>query len=223
MKRAVLAGVGLAAAFAARSMARNAGATCEERRRPLPGDEVVPDARGSSTMATTIEAPPEAVWPWLVQMGCGRAGWYSWDRLDNAGVPSADEIHAEWQSLEVGDRLPSAPSGTTWFDVVEVEHEVSLVLRASVDVRRRRSFDPAGKRPRLSSEGTWSFLLKSQDGATRLLVRTRGGMHPRPVGVLADVLFWGPAHFVMERRQLRNLKRLAERAPVVEREVVPAG
>jgi len=223
MRRALALAAGAAGVLgASRALLRNAGSTLEERWSPMPGDEILPEAR-SSTMAVTIAAPPGDVWPWLVQMGCNRAGWYSWDRLDNAGVPSADEIHAEWQSLEVGDRLPSAPSGTTWFDVVEVEHEVSLVLRASVDVRRRRSFDPAGKRPRLSSEGTWSFLLKSQDGATRLLVRTRGGMHPRPVGVLADVLFWGPAHFVMERRQLRNLKRLAERAPVVEREVVPAG
>ncbi|HEY6029312.1 MAG TPA: hypothetical protein VIU44_02045, partial [Gaiellaceae bacterium] len=128
MKRAVLAGVGLAAALAARSMARNAGATCAERRAPLPGDEVVPDARGSSTMATTIEAPPEAVWPWLVQMGYGRAGWYSWDRLDNGGVPSADEIRPEWQEIAVGDRLPSTRDGRSWFEVVELEPERALVL-----------------------------------------------------------------------------------------------
>jgi hypothetical protein len=60
-------------------------------------------------MAATIEVPPSQVWPWLIQMGCDRAGWYSWDRLDNAGVSSADLIHPEWQQIAVGDHLLSRP------------------------------------------------------------------------------------------------------------------
>lgn len=207
MKRAVLAGVGLAAALAARSAARNAGATCAERRAPLPGDEVVPDARGSSTMATTIEAPPEAVWPWLVQMGYGRAGWYSYDRLDNGGVPSAEEIRPEWQELAVGDRLPSTPDASAWFEVVELEPERALVLRAPIDLRSRRAFE--GERPRFFSQGSWAFVLGRDGDRTRLVVRSRGVTRPRLVGLVADALFWTPAHAVMQRRQLRNLARLA--------------
>lgn len=69
------------------------GATAEEVSTTYPGDELVPDADSSVfTMATTLPATPEKAWPWLVQMGFGRAGWYSWDRLDNAGIPSADRI-----------------------------------------------------------------------------------------------------------------------------------
>ena len=68
-------------------------------------------------MATTIAARPERVWPWLVQMGCDRAGFYSFDRLDNGGRPSADRIHTQWQNLREGDRIASVPDGSRWFDV----------------------------------------------------------------------------------------------------------
>jgi hypothetical protein len=69
------------------------GATDEELREPFPGAELIPGGRRGATMAVTIDAPPARVWPWLLQMGCDRAGWYSWDRLDNSGVPSAEDIH----------------------------------------------------------------------------------------------------------------------------------
>ena len=95
----------------------------------------------------TIDAPPALVWPWLVQMGCDRAGWYSWDRLDNGSVPSAERIHPEWQTLAVGDRLVSTPSGGAWFVVAALEWERFLGLRPSLDWRGR-PFDPAGPRPR---------------------------------------------------------------------------
>ena len=81
------------------------GASDEEVTRAYPGRELIPDGTRASTMAATIAAPPEQVWPWLVQMGWDRAGWYSWDRLDNGGRPSVREVHPEWQSLSVGDHL----------------------------------------------------------------------------------------------------------------------
>ena len=87
------------------------GATEEEVRRPYPGIELVPGGSRGATMAVTIDAPPSQVWPWLVQMGCDRAGWYSWDRLDNGGVPSSEHMHPEWQKLSVGDHLASTPNG----------------------------------------------------------------------------------------------------------------
>ena len=92
------------------------GATAEEVATIYPGDELVPDADGSVfTMATTLPAPPDKVWPWLVQMGFGRAGWYSWDRLDNAGNPSADRIVPEWRPAVVA--RPSrhcSPGHSAW-------------------------------------------------------------------------------------------------------------
>ncbi len=213
MKRLLAVGAGVAGVLGvSRAILRNAGATCEERRAEMPGDDVVPGAKGRSTMAVTIAAPPKDVWPWLVQMGCTRAGWYSWDRLDNSGVPSADTIHPEWQSIEVGDRLPSTPDGRSWFTVAAVEPERALVLRATVDLRGR-AYDPAGEPPRVSSDGSWSFLLEPHEEGTRLIVRGQGVTRPRLFGLLSDVLVWGPAHFVMQRRQFRNLKRRIESAP----------
>jgi hypothetical protein len=76
-------------------------------------------------MATILPAPPERVWPWLVQMGGGRAGWYSWDWLDNNGQPSVDRIVPEWQSLDVGRQLKGPAN--RWI-VVVVEPDRALVL-----------------------------------------------------------------------------------------------
>lgn len=72
------------------------GATHDEAVRGYPGDELVPDAGTSSTMATTLPAPPEQVWPWLLQMGCNRASWYAWDRLDTGGQPSMDRVDTRY-------------------------------------------------------------------------------------------------------------------------------
>ena len=88
------------------------GATDEEVNGPYPGAERVRKGRRSATMAVAIDAPPDQVWPWLAQLGSGRGGWYSWDRLDNGGRHSAREVHPEWQDLAVGDRLKfSVPGG----------------------------------------------------------------------------------------------------------------
>src|SRR3712207_3552777 len=78
------------------------GATKEEARRGLPGDEVAPQATTRSTRAVTIDAPPEEVWPWLMQMGWGRAGFYSYNWIENlmrADLHNAGRIHPEWQDL----------------------------------------------------------------------------------------------------------------------------
>jgi proline iminopeptidase len=109
----------------------------EEVRRPYPGASLVPGGRRGATMAVTIDAPPSRVWPWLVQMGCDRAGWYSRDRLDNGGVPSAERIHPGWQRLAVGDRLASTPSGRAWFEVAALDPERFLGLRAATGCRNR--------------------------------------------------------------------------------------
>jgi proline iminopeptidase len=113
------------------------GASDEEVRQAFPGADLIAGGRRSATMAVTIEAPPSRVWPWLVQMGCDRAGWYSRDRLDNGGVPSAERIHLGWQRLAVGDRLASTPSGRAWFEVAALDPERFLGLRAATGCRNR--------------------------------------------------------------------------------------
>ncbi|MER7751936.1 hypothetical protein [Kitasatospora sp. NPDC097643] len=164
-------------------------------------------------MATTLPAPPSTVWPWLVQMGCDRGGWYSWDRLDNGGRPSADRIVAAWQSLAVGQRLASVPSGRAWFTVAVLVPERTLVLRDDTSVPSGRPFDPTNERaPRAFVSSVWGFHLEPAGPNTRLIVRTFGRSRPRVLTGPTDLLFWEPAHFVMQTRQFRNLRTRLRRA-----------
>ncbi|MET1011862.1 MAG: SRPBCC family protein [Actinomycetota bacterium] len=183
------------------------GATDAETTCTFPGDELVPDPSEGATMATTLPAPPEKVWPWLVQMGGGRGGWYSWDWVDNGGVPSADRIEPDWQDLEVGQHLSRPPKGpTNWWTVVIVEPNRSLVLQTSYDMFGQ-SFDPrTGAVPWASTNGTWGFYLqKAPEGRTRLVVRTRSFSRP---SLLTRPLSWlvgEPVHLIMQTRQFHNL------------------
>lgn len=179
--------------------------------------DLVPGGKRGATMAITIDAPPSAVWPWLAQMGCDRAGWYSWDRLDNGGVPSAERIHPEWQQVAVGDHWASVPSGATWFEVAAVEPKRFLGLRAPIDLHGGRPFDTARPRPWFYNDTLWGFMLEELSGErTRLVVSGYASERPRPLLALGDFLFWEPAHWIMQRRQFANIKRCAERQPVPE-------
>jgi proline iminopeptidase len=187
------------------------GASEQELVDPYPGAEVIAGGKRGATIATTISGTPAQLWPWLVQMGCTRAGWYSWDRLDNGGVPSAQRIHREWQSIELGDRLPSSPSGRAWFEVAVLEPERFLGLRAPLDLLGR-PFDTSAHRPRFYSDSLWGFLLTEQpEGQTRVVISGYAASHPRALTAVGDLLFWEPAHWLMQTRQLSNLKRRVER------------
>jgi hypothetical protein len=166
-----------------------------EAQRPLPGDELVPDARIDWTHAVTIRARPAEIWPWLVQMGCRRAGWYSYDGLDNHGVASAEQVVPELQKLEVGSILPMSATAQDLFVVRAVEPEHALVLG-----------DDAGAM-------TWAFVLAPvHDGGTRLITRSRATYDHWAPGLLLQVLL-RPIHFAMQRRQLLTIKRLVETEP----------
>jgi hypothetical protein len=209
-RRAVVLGAAVAgAALCARGRLMQWGSTREERDRPLPGDGAIPGEQSATTMATTIAAPPPAIWPWLAQMGADRGGWYSWDRLDNGGRPSAESINPAWQDVAEGDRFTTI-AGRSWFDVAHVEPGRSLVLRAPLDAKGR-PFDLRGPRPRSYSISRWEFFLDPRpDGTTRLLVRSGGVTRPRSLGGLANRILWDPVHVFMQRRQFRQLRRRAE-------------
>jgi hypothetical protein len=184
------------------------GATADEAFGAYPGDELVPDPDGGATMATTLPARADRVWPWLVQMGGERAGWYSWDWLDNGGEPSADRIVPEWQNLEVGQHLQRPPKGpTNWWTVAILEPNRTLVLVTSYGPTGR-SFDRrTGEVPRSFTEGTWGFHLReAAAGRTRLVVRTRHRSRPRLLNQAFGVLVGEPVHFVMQARQFHNLR-----------------
>jgi proline iminopeptidase len=168
------------------------GATHDEATGSYPGDELVPGPAHSSTMATTLPAPPERVWPWLVQMGYDRAGWYSWDNLDHGGEPSADRIVPQWQNLAEGQRLNSMADGRDWMTVAVLEPHRTLVLRSIYQLPSFRSVDPrSGRLPRAGVDAIWGFhLLPAAGGGTRLVVRKRGP-GPRAYTWPVDLL-WDP-------------------------------
>ena len=186
------------------------GATKAECAMPLPGDEIVQDVMSHHTRAMTIDAPPSAVWPWLVQIGDHRAGFYSYDWVERYLFPgtvhyadghgSATRIHPELQGLRVGDRIDTGSVGRMRIGnpVTVLEPERALVI------------------------GTWAFVLRPLDGGrTRLLVRERDAgwlrlAAPRRSGLLRalggaiDVVVGEPLHFAMVRGMMLGLKQRAE-------------
>ena len=178
------------------------GTTAAERAMLLPGDGIVPDARYRIDHAITIAAPADSVWPWLVQVGQDRAGFYSYEGLEQligADIRNADRVHPEWQSLAVGDLVravqPDYLGGRLGRDagwrVVELVPGRAIVL------------------------GGWgAFVLRPMDdGTTRLHVRLRGPGRPSVASVAlgpASVLAFEPAHFIMERGMLRGIRARAE-------------
>jgi hypothetical protein len=176
-------------------------ATPAETRRRLPGDDLIARPIASLTHAITIRCPPDQVWPWLAQMGAGRAGWYSYDFIDNGRKSSAERIIPELQRVEVGFIFPWLPRATQGFIVLACDPGRSLVLGTPA---------PAG-----TPVVTWAFVLEPlPDGNTRLLVRARAStsyeFHGLPTWVVKQIV--PPGHFVMQRKQLLGIARRAERA-----------
>lgn len=191
------------------SLARRFGTPeSKEPERPLPSDELLPDARTQLTHGVTIAARPEAIWPWLVQMGCGRGGFYSIDVLDNDGARSAREIHPDLQRLRVGDVLPSSPASEDGFEVLAIEPGRLIVLGGlyDADAKVQRPFDAA--RPSHFWHVTWSFVLEPIDAATtRLHVRARAAF---PANGRLHAEWIRPVHHMMETAQLRHLAARVE-------------
>ena len=192
------------------SLARTYGTPeSQEEQRPLPGDGLLPDAGAQITHGITIKAKPDEIWPWLVQMGCGRAGFYSVDAIDNDGVRSAREVHPELQRLRVGDIIPATPDGEDGFEVLAIEPARALLLGAlyDADARRQRPFE--AERPERFWQTTWSFALEPIDGSTtRLHVRARAAF---PSGGRLHAEWMRPAHHLMQASQLRHLAARIER------------
>lgn len=176
--------------FVYRPWALTWGATPEELAREMPGDGIIMDPDFNATRGVTIEATPEAIWPWLVQMGYRRAGFYSWDRLDNDGIPSAVTLLQRFQGLEVGDSIPLT------------EHDF-----VAVTVMERNSamlWEYAGGAP--STTFTWAWGLYSTDeGHTRLVTRLRYNTRSIRARVMLDLF-----EIVMMRKCLLGIRKRVE-------------
>ncbi len=187
------------------------GATVEEARRRLPGDDVIERPRYQVTHAVTVHAPAADVWRWLVQIGQGRGGFYSYDWLMNlfgAEMRSADRVVPELQQLAVGDTVRMVPEDYVvplHLVVAEVEPERALVLRAPGD--------PAEAWKAGVPYGTWTFVLDPIDErTTRLLDRWRHDFDPTPANLVLNKYGLEPVHFVMDRKLLLTIKHRAEQA-----------
>lgn len=186
------------------------GATPEEVMRPMPGDELVPTPVMFGTRAITIDAPPEDVWPWLVQIGYGRAGFYSYRRMEQlmglTGIQNADRILPEYQQLELGDIVRFGPGQGAGLPVIAFDRLRHLAL--------------GGKQ--LGGVVTWAFGLYRIDAThTRLVSRNLAFMAGWTYrSILADParwrtelpmkLFLNLGGFVMVRRMLLGIKQRAE-------------
>jgi hypothetical protein len=191
------------------ALARQFGSVeAAEDTLPLPGDELLPDAFTQLTHGITIAAPPERVWPWLLQLGCRRAGYYSLDLLDNAGVRSARELHPDLQTLAPGQVIAATPDGDDGFEVLQIEPPRALILGGLFDVEEGQQRPFASPRPARFWHMSWAFVLEPiGSDATRLVVRARGTF---PASGRLHAAWIRPVHHFMESAQLRGLKARVE-------------
>jgi hypothetical protein len=185
------------------------GATPDEVAGRLPGDDLV-RGRYRTTHAITIARPAALVFPWLVQMGYGRGGWYSYDRLERAvGIGdfadggSARRILPDLKPLEPGDPVDLSPNGG--FTVVGLDPDRSLVLQIPMDPL---TGGPASNRSHVVLDWTWAFVLRPTEGGCRLIIRVRGNLRPRWLSFTFPLL--DPVHLLMERKMLHTIRQRAE-------------
>jgi hypothetical protein len=180
------------------------GASDAEVAGAMPGDDVVPRAQFNATRSISIDAAPNDVWPWIVQLGYRRAGFYTYDQVDNAGEPSADRIIEEYQHLKIGDEIPM------WHE----SH--GLAIAYIVDSFEAPNWMLWVHRPHEGerADSTWSWRLDTSPsgGGTRLVTRMKQDYRwETPRLALFNVVLMEFGDFAMERRMLRGIKARAER------------
>jgi hypothetical protein len=169
------------------------GAARDEIERLMVGDEVCARPQFNATRAVTIRARPKKIWPWLVQIGFGRAGWYSYDPLDNLGHHSSEQIIPEFQHLSVGDWVPMGGKVTPY--------KANLVTK--MEPNRLMLWEKGG--------GTWLWLLEPVDaGHMRLITRMRGRYGWSKPTIAIELILMELGDPFMMRRCLLGIKRRAE-------------
>ncbi len=184
------------------------GATDEEVHRTLSGDDQIPHPDTQWTRAITVQAKAADIWPWLVQIGQGRGGYYSYpwlEKLMNLRIENADQINPEWQHLKEGDIIPAEPDGSG-YRVITVAPGRALVLGA-----REEDEGVSSGFTHIYPAFTWAFVLDEGDTErTRLIMRMRAQARRSLLVALAS-LFIDFGAFLMKRRMLLGIKQRAER------------
>jgi hypothetical protein len=183
------------------------GATDEEVAAAMPGDELLPVAEFHPTRAITIAARPEQIWPWIVQIGFNRAGFYAYDLLDNLAKPSAECIIPELQDPKIGDWIPMSPTVN------------------DVTAFRVKAFEPNRWMLWSKPDSTWCWYLRPMDDErTRLVCRIKAKYEWGKPTVLLSLFLLELGDFLMNRRELLGIKRRAEAmaiAPIVQALTTP--
>lgn len=206
---AALAGV---YAFAVRPRFLQWGSTPEERQSAWPGDDLAPGARATSMRAITIDALPVEVWPWIVQIGQDRAGFYSYQQLENAAgahMPKVERLVPEFQHRFTGDTVwlsdPLTYGGEGKLIVGCLQENRAMILISPEDWQRQLEDKPI-------AGGTWGFILEpTADGKTRLIMRSVSNAGAFSLERLQNYL-WEVPHFIMERRMMQHIKELVEQS-----------
>ncbi|MFE5338121.1 SRPBCC family protein [Isoptericola sp. NPDC056573] len=197
-----LAVAGVGAALLTRRMTQTWGTAALEADQPLPGDDLVPSADVVATRAVGVRTPAAAVWPWLLQLGYGRGGFYSYDRIERLmglDIRSADRVVPEWQRLGPGDRVHLAEG--FGLRVAALEPRRHLVLLGDEG-------GPDGAPP---FDFSWAFVLRPWPGrsaGTRLLVRERYRSHGAAGRLVVEAT--QVASWVMSAAMLRGIRDRAE-------------
>ena len=197
-----------------RSKVRDWGSTADERARDLPGDDLIEKIDGSYNHAITIKAAPAGVWPWVVQLGQNKGGFYSYELLENiAGckISNADIIVPEYQNTVVGDKVMMHPK-TAPYIVVAIDPVRAFVLRLRINLENNETVDPSEPLPSKYQDGTWLFYLEeASEGYTRLITRSRNIWTQSKMNTFFYG-FIGIISNVMDRKMLKGIRKRAEKA-----------
>jgi len=197
--------------FGLRNWCLSWGTTAAEAHATLPGDELFPEYTSEATHAITIHTTPQKIWPWLMQIGQDRSGFYSYTFLENTfgcDMPKVEHLVPEWKPRTRGEIV--------WFCDPKSYNGEGKMIPAVVETDRAFTMITPGDWKSVQAggharEGFWSFTLQPIDaGQTRLIARVRGGTPPTLASRVMGRLFWEPAHWVMEQKMLRTVRNLAE-------------
>ncbi|MFC1978989.1 hypothetical protein ACFLVP_03275 [Chloroflexota bacterium] len=197
-----------------RSKLRKWGSTEEELNRELPGDDLIKNMKGWYNHAVTIKATPADVWPWIIQLGQNKGGFYSYELLENivgSKIHNADIIVPEFQDTAVGNAVMMTPKAAPYI-VSAIEPVRALVLRLRVNLENNEIVGEEEPLPEKYQDGSWLFLIEeTPEGNTRMITRSRNIWNQSKTNTFFYGLF-GIISIAMDRKMLKGIRKRAEAA-----------